>query len=133
MTAVIDASVFVAALVDTEYDGVWADLAISEITLACPEIALAEAVNILRRMEVSGRISNVNAVNAHAALFRYKIELYSYTPFAERIWELRSNLTSYDAWYVAIAESLDAPLLTLDRRLSRASGPRCEFITPPNF
>ena len=133
MTAVIDASVFVAALVDTEHDGVWADLAISDIPLACPEIALAEAVNILRRMEVSGRISSVNAVNAHAALFRYKIELYSYTPFAERIWELRGNLTIYDAWYVAIAESLDAPLLTLDRRLSRASGPRCEFITPPNF
>ena len=44
---------------------------------------------------------------------------------------LRENVTSYDAWYVALAEALDCPLVTLDRRLSRASGPTCEFITPP--
>ncbi len=132
MTAVIDASVFVAALVDLEHDGEWAESEISDIPLACPELALAEASNILRRMEVSGRISHSDAHGAYAQLLQFNIELYPFAPFAERIWELRRNLTSYDAWYVALAESLDAPLVTLDRRLSRASGPRCDFIVPPS-
>ena len=52
-------------------------------------------------------------------------------PHAERVWALRHNLTAYDAWYVAVAEALDCPLATLDRRLSRASGPACEVLTPP--
>ena len=47
-----------------------------------------------------------------------------------RIWGLRSNLTSYDAWYVALAEGLDCPLATLDRTLTRAPGPKCAFIVP---
>jgi predicted nucleic acid-binding protein len=50
-------------------------------------------------------------------------------PFAERIWELRHAITSYDAWYVAIAEALRLPLATLDKRLARARGPKCEFLT----
>jgi predicted nucleic acid-binding protein len=44
---------------------------------------------------------------------------------------LRGNLTSYGAWYVALAEALDCPLVTLDRKLSRAGGPICEIIAPP--
>ncbi len=57
--------------------------------------------------------------------------LLPFAPFEERIWELRHNLTAYDAWYVAVAEALDCPLVTLDIRLSRAPGPTCAFITPP--
>ena len=53
-------------------------------------------------------------------------------PFAERIWELRANVTSYDAWYVAVAEAAGLPLATLDSRLARANGPNCKFILPPN-
>ena len=59
------------------------------------------------------------------------MELFPFAPFAERVWALRENLTSYDAWYVALAEALDCPLVTLDRRLSRANGPICEIIAPP--
>ena len=51
-------------------------------------------------------------------------------PFAQRAWELRHNLTSYDAWYVAVAEALGLPLATLDEGLARASGPKCDFLTP---
>jgi predicted nucleic acid-binding protein len=58
------------------------------------------------------------------------IELFSYEPFSDRIWELRHDVTSYDAWYVAIAESLDLPLATLDEHLCRAKGPECEFLVP---
>ena len=50
--------------------------------------------------------------------------------FADRIWALRSNLTSYDAWYVALTEALGCPLATLDRKLGRATGPVCEIVTP---
>jgi predicted nucleic acid-binding protein len=48
-----------------------------------------------------------------------------------RVWQLRNNMTAYDAWYIAIAESLNAPLATLDMRLSWASG--CTFLTPPDI
>lgn len=47
---------------------------------------------------------------------------YPFGSFSDLVWELRRNLTSYDAWYVALAEELDVPLLTLDRRLRRGSG-----------
>ena len=52
-------------------------------------------------------------------------------PFAQRIWELRGNVTAYDAWYVALAEALGSELATVDLRLSRASGCQCVFLTPP--
>lgn len=50
---------------------------------------------------------------------------------AVRAWQLRDSVTYYDATYVALAELLDAPLVTLDRRLAQAPGPRCTFLTPP--
>ena len=92
---------------------------------------LAETSNILRRLERAGRISPLEATANHRDMLRLDIALFSFAPFAERVWALRENVTSYDAWYVALAEALDCPLVTLDRRLSRASGPTCEFITPP--
>ena len=92
---------------------------------------LAEASNTLRRLEIAGDISTSAATRVLRNLIRTNLELFGFAPYAERIWQLRSNLTSYDAWYVALAESLDCPLITLDRRLSRATGPTCEVITPP--
>jgi len=68
---------------------------------------------------------------AHADLLDLRVELFPYAPFAARVWELRDNLTTYDAWYIALAEFLSSPVATLDRRLSRAAGPRCGFETPP--
>src|SRR5207237_128838 len=64
------------------------------------------------------------------ALF-LRVELFPYEPFAERVWDLRTNVTAYDGWYVALAETLGARLATLDTRLSRAKGPRCAFTIPP--
>jgi predicted nucleic acid-binding protein len=58
------------------------------------------------------------------------LELFSFEPIAERVWELRHTITSYDAWYVAVAEALGLPLATTDERLARASGPSCDFLTP---
>jgi len=75
-------------------------------------------------------LSAESAGLAQLELLDLPIELFPYEPFARRIWELRDNLTIYDAWYVALAEQLSAPLVTLDRKLASASGPLCEFLTP---
>ena len=131
MKAVIDASVLVAALVDSGSTGSWAEDVISEGPLAIPELALVEATNILRRMEQNKHISRPEATAAHRDLLRLDMEAYPFAPVTARVWDLRSNLTSYDAWYVALAEALQFPLVTLDLRLSRAPGPRCDVIVPP--
>ncbi len=130
MTVVVDASVLVAALVDSGHKGVWAESAVAEGCLTEPELALAEASNILRRLERAGNISRLEANSAQRDLLRLDIKLFPFAPFGDRAWALRSNLTSYDAWYVALAEVSGCPLVTLDRKLSRATGPTCEFIVP---
>jgi predicted nucleic acid-binding protein len=58
------------------------------------------------------------------------VKLHPFEPFTARVWELRDTVGAYDAWYVALAEALDAPLATLDLRLASAPGPRCAFLTP---
>ncbi len=131
MNAVVNASVLVAALVDTGPEGLWAESVVSEGPLAAPELALVEATNILRGLELSGQVSPMEAKAAHRDLLRMDIEFCPFAPFSDRVWELRANVTSYDAWYVALAEAFDYPLLTLDHRLSRARGPRCPVVTPP--
>ena len=131
MTTVIDASVLVAVLVDSGPEGTWSASRMSEGSLCGPAMILAEAGNALRRMELAGRLSRLSATTAHERLLQLDLELFPYAPYARRVWDLRGNLTSYDAWYVALAEALDCPLLTLDQRLSRAVGPVCDVIVPP--
>ena len=130
MTQVVDASVLVAALVDDGDDGRWSEVSIGRDALVAPELLLVESSNILRRLERAGIISNIEANAAHSDLLRLDVELFPFAPFAERVWALRGNLTGYDAWYVAVAERFECPLLTLDRKLSRATGPMCEFLVP---
>lgn len=131
MTLVADSSVVVAALVDTGVDGTWAISVLASQTLAAPHLMPVEVTNVLRRAARAGNISHDVASLAHGDLLQLRFELFPYEPFAERVWDLRDNLTAYDAWYVALAEALDAPLATLDERLARAHGPTCEFAAPP--
>ncbi len=102
--------------------------------MAGPQIALAEASNVLRRLELAERIESSEAGLAQRNLLALEIELFPFEPLADRVWELRHNLSIYDGWYVALAETLSCPLLTLDRRLARATGPTCRIITaaPPD-
>ena len=131
MTTVIDASTLVSALVQSDREGLWAESVIAEGELAAPELILVESSNTLRRLEQARIISRLEATSAHNDLVQLPIQFFPFSPLAPRIWELRHNLTSYDAWYIALAEALKSPLATLDRRLSRAGGPVCEIITPP--
>ncbi|MDE2843418.1 MAG: type II toxin-antitoxin system VapC family toxin [Chloroflexota bacterium] len=130
MTVVIDASALVAALVDSGSDGRWATSLIARESLAGPEMLPAEVCNVLRRLELSGRLSAAEATLAYGDLQRLNLDLFSFAPFAHRIWELRGNFTSYNAWYVALAEALECPLATLDLRLIAARGAECEFLHP---
>lgn len=131
MTIVVDASVVVAALVDSGPIGGWAEVIVGEAPLAAPQLLPAEVANVLRRSAERGDISEDIAALAHADLLDLSVELFAYEPLAGRVWELHHNLTSYDAWYVALAEALDAPLATLDARLQRSPGVRCTILAPP--
>lgn len=128
MSVVADASVLVAAAADAGSDGRWAETVLEGSPLFAPSLVLAEAANILRRLERDGQLTRLEATAALRDLLRLDLELFPFAPVAERVWELRHNLTSYDAWYVALAESLGAPLATLDGRLRRAAGPKCRFL-----
>jgi predicted nucleic acid-binding protein len=131
VSAVVDASLLVAATTDAGAEGTWAEDVLRAGGLVAPHLVLAEATNILRRFELAGKLGRVEAGSAARDLLLLELELVPFAPFAERVWELRTNVTSYDAWYVAVAEDLDLPLATLDRRLAAASGPRCQFLLPP--
>ena len=130
MSTVVDASVVVAALVDSGPHGEWAEKILAAGSLHAPELALVEATNILRRLERAKQISTPEANAAYEDLVQLNVELFSFDPFSDRIWELRHTVTCYDAWYVAVAEALTLPLATLDQRLCRATGPTCQFLTP---
>jgi len=132
---ILDASVVVAGLVDDGPDGRWAESLLTETLLAdgrivAPHLLPAEVSNVLRRAENRGDISSDLATLAMDDLIALGFEFVEFHPFAERIWELRHNLTSYDAWYVSVAEVRDDTLATLDRRLADAPGIRCEVLTP---
>lgn len=130
MSTVVDASVLVAALVDTGPQAIWAEDVLGSGDLHAPQLIHVETASALRRLELSGAITPPEANAAHEDLLRLNLQLLPFAPLAQRIWELRRTVSSYDAWYVAAAEALELPLATLDARLVRASGPRCRFLTP---
>jgi len=131
VTLVVDASLVVSALIDAGDTGRWAESQLVSGHLSAPHLMPVEVTNILRRAAAKGEITSDVASMAHADLLDLRVELFPYAPFAPRVWELRDNVTSYDAWYVALAEFLGSSVGTLDRRLARAAGPRCGFETPP--
>jgi predicted nucleic acid-binding protein len=130
LSTVVDSSVLVAALVDSGPHGAWAETILAGGSLYAPELARAEATNIFRRLERAKLITTPEANAARNDLMQLDIDLFPFEPFADRIWELRHNVTSYNAWYVALAEALKLPLATLDEPLSRSNGVACDFLTP---
>ncbi len=92
---------------------------------ACPHLADVEIVHALRARVRLGQLDAVDAERAVAAWARLGMYRVPVVGLLERIWELRENLSAYDATYVAVAETLDTPLVTADARLARAPGPTC--------
>ncbi len=128
---VLDSSAIVALLVDGGFIGDWVASTAGDGMLAAPALALFETANILRRQQLAGRLERIEATFAHQELLSLPLQLWPYQPLAERAWELRETLTAYDASYVALAELIEARLVTLDHRLTRADGPTCVIVTPP--
>jgi predicted nucleic acid-binding protein len=87
--------------------------------LHAPELIEPETLNALRRLAAGGSVSDRRASEAASDLANTRIIRYPHAPLRERVWELRHNLTAYDATYLALAEALDDPvLLTADGALA---------------
>lgn len=127
---VCDASAVVAVLLDAGPAGRWATDALTGADLAAPSLLPFEAADIIRRHELAALITADQAAQAHSDLLDLAIEQWPYDLLAPRAWQLRKNLTTYDASYVALAELLDTAIVTLDRRIARAPGLRCAVATP---
>ena len=129
---VVDSSAFIAAITGERPGGAWVYEQLSNQPFVSTHLMPVEVYNTLRRMEISGELTPADAASARREFSEFTLELYPFAPYAERVWALRRNISAYDAWYVALAESLDCPLVTVDHRLSRASGPECVFALPPD-
>ena len=127
---VCDASAVLAVLLDSGSDGQWATARLAEADLFAPTLLPYECANVIRRAELHGAISSDQAIQTHGDLLDLAVDLWPYDVLAARAWELRANLSSYDAAYVALAERLGVPLVTLDQRILRAPGITCSVSVP---
>jgi predicted nucleic acid-binding protein len=89
-------------------------------TLHAPHLLDVEAAQVLRRYATMGEIDDQRGTEALADLADFPIRRYPHDVLLTRVWTLRNNFTAYDAVYVALAEALNARLLTRDRRLAAA-------------
>jgi len=120
---VLDASAAVEVLLQTAVGAPLTErLLVSDVSLHAPHLLDVEVAQVLRRFVAHGEIVAERARQALEDLADFPLERYSHVFLLPRIWELRHNLTAYDAAYVALAEVLDATLLTCDGRIRRASG-----------
>lgn len=124
---VVDASVLAVALADDGADGDAARARLRGEDLAAPELLDLEVASVLRRQMALGALDARRADLALADLTAMPIQRAPHLPLLARAWELRENLTMYDAAYVSLAEALQVRLLTGDRRLARAPGPKCHI------
>jgi predicted nucleic acid-binding protein len=128
---VADASVLVLGLVDEGGAGALARERLLASDIAVPELADVEVLSVVRREVLAGRLTSERGAGALQDYTDLAVERYSHRPLMARVWELRDTVSAYDAQYVALAELLDAALVTADGRLARASGLRCpvEFLS----
>ena len=94
-------------------------------TMAVPHLADSEVAHTLRSGVLRGQVGAGEARTALDRWSRLGLRRFAVVGLLGRIWELRDNVTAYDATYVALAEALDCSLVTADARLARASGPLC--------
>lgn len=120
---VVDASAIVALLLSLEgSDEVTDRISGAGQSLHAPDLLGAEVAQVLRRYSLTGDLDDARGRDALVDFADLGIERYGHEPFLPRVWELRHNLTAYDALYVALAEALDVPVLTMDGRLATSPG-----------
>ncbi len=129
---VVDASVIADVLVNYGTNGDLARFRVAGEELHAPSLIAYELMSVMRKTELLGNISHEGAIRALGDYLSLDISLTTPSGTEQlfpRMWELRNNLTSYDAAYVALAESLDAVLVTTDSRLASAPGILCQVET----
>jgi predicted nucleic acid-binding protein len=121
---VVDTSALVTVLLRTaDADAIEVRLFASAQSLHAPHLLDVETAQVIRRYAAGGEIDAERGRQALADLADFPITRYPHAMLLPRLWALRHNLTAYDAAYVALAEALEAPLLTRDRRLAVAAAP----------
>jgi len=124
---VIDASVVIEVLLHTSTGRSVEErlFAVGE-SLHAPHLIDLEVAHVMRRLAAAQELSSVGGKKRLSAMADFPLVRYRHDLFLARIWELRHNLSAYDAAYVALAEALAAPLVTRDQRLAKARGHRAK-------
>ena len=126
---VVDAGIIAVVLADDGPDGDTARARLRGEDLTAPELLDLEVASVLRRQHAAGALDDRRAALALDDLQTMPIQRAPHRHLLRRCWELRENITVYDAAYVALAELLQTVLLTADQRLARAPGPLCDIET----
>jgi predicted nucleic acid-binding protein len=128
---VVDASAFLDVLLRTPAAPTLEEqLFLDGQTLHAPHLVDVEVAQVLRRYVTRREISTTRGKQALDDFSIFPLTRYPHHPFLRRIWELRDNVSAYDAMYIALAEVLNAPLLTSDRRLAATARHRATIIAP---
>jgi predicted nucleic acid-binding protein len=122
---VVDASCLYEVVADTARAEDVRGHLLSDPDHAAPSLVDVEVVGVIRRHHRLGRLDLTAAAQAVQDLRDWPGERFAHQPLLDRVWELRDSLRTWDAFYVALAEAMQATLVTSDSRLARARGPRC--------
>lgn len=119
-TVIVDTCAVIDLLTDPGENGRAVAERLRGRDLAAPDLMFAEAANVLRKLRLRGDLSDGEASMAYAELLELPIESWPFETVEQRVWDLRGTLSGFDATFVALSELLTAPLVTTDKRLTRA-------------
>lgn len=125
---VIDASAMVELLMGTELGRRLDEVVLGADMSHAPHLLDIEVMQVLRRYVLAGQVSAARAREAMLDLANFPIERHAHAALIERVFELRANLTAYDATYLALAEALDSTLVTCDKALAKVPGTRARVL-----
>ncbi|THV31928.1 type II toxin-antitoxin system VapC family toxin [Glycomyces paridis] len=126
---VIDTSSMIELLTSSDELGEGVRAAVAGEKLIAPHFIDLEFSSVLRGLVLGRKLDQAKANLALESLMQSDIDRYEHAWYLPRIWELRANMTTYDASYVALAEAFQVPLLTVDCKFERTPGPKCNIVT----
>ncbi|MGH9112420.1 MAG: type II toxin-antitoxin system VapC family toxin [Acidimicrobiales bacterium] len=129
---IVDAGCLYEIVADTALAGPVQQRLAADQDQAAPHVIDVEVLNVIRRDHMLGRLDATAATQAVGELRDWPGERFSHRTLIDRAWELRQNVRGWDAFYVALAEALEATLITVDRRLGRVRGLACEIEVVPS-